>query len=170
MKIEEIENPNAKKLKITPLKYNSDDLDTSIPFPLPQSFSWFFMLVGKPSSGKTTMLMSLIGQRNRAYNQKYDKILVFSPSIFGGNLKKNPLDSLPDEQKFTDLDNLEEEVQKIYGTEDRVLFILDDIQAEIKGESSADIHDGIIEERLCRIVRAEVGPRGQPRPARERKA
>lgn len=134
MKLSEVENPNAKRLKITPLKYSSDELDTSIPHPLPQNFSWFFMLVGKPRSGKTTLLYSLIAKRNRAYNRKFDKVLVFSPSIFGGNIKENPLDSLPEDQKFTDLDDLEEEIQKIYGTDERVLFILDDIQAEIRGE------------------------------------
>jgi GTPase SAR1 family protein len=134
MKVEEIENPNAKRLKITPLKYTSDDIDSSIPHPLPQSFSWFFMLVGKPRSGKTTLLFNLIAKRYKGYNQKFDKVLVFSPSIFGGNLKENPLDNLPEENKFISLDSLEEEVQKIYGTDDRVLFILDDIQAEIKGD------------------------------------
>ena len=134
MQIQEVENPNNSKLKIKAIKYASDDLDDSIPFPLPQNFSWFMYLVGKPKSGKTTFLLSLIAKRGKFYNKKFDLIYVFSPSIFSGNLKDNPLDALPEEQKHTDLDKLEEVVQRIYGSDQRVLFIFDDIQHFLKGE------------------------------------
>ena len=61
-------------------------------------------------------------------------IYVFSPSIFSGNLRDNPLDALPEEQKHLDLDKLDEVIQKIYGSDQRILFIFDDIQHFLKGE------------------------------------
>jgi hypothetical protein len=135
MEIQEIENPNNKKLKIKPVKYTSDDIDDTIPYPLPQTFAWMMYLVGRPKSGKTVFLLNLIAKRGKFYNKKFDLIYVFSPSIFSGNLKDNPLDALPPDQKHTDLDKLEEVIQQIYGSDQRVLFIFDDIQHFLKGEN-----------------------------------
>jgi hypothetical protein len=131
MKITEVVNPNSKKLKITGIKYSSDEVDSSIPYPLPQSFSFCMMLCGKPKSGKSTMLINLISKRNRFYNQKFDKIFVFSPSLFSGNLVENPFNDLPEEQKHLDLDELSTVIESIYGSHERCLFIFDDVQGEM---------------------------------------
>lgn len=133
MSIHEIENPNSTKLKISGIKYASDAIDDSIPKPLPQGV-FFWLLIGKAGSGKTTFLLNLLAKKGRFYNRKFDKVFVFSPSIFSGNLKDNPFDELPDEQKHLDLDDLEKVIESIYATDDKVLMILDDIQAEIRGE------------------------------------
>jgi len=134
LNIQEIPNPNAKKMKISGIKYSSDDIDSSIPYPLPQSFSFCFLLCGKPKSGKSTMLINLLTKRGKFYNQKFDKIFVFSPSLFSGNLIDNPFDALPDEQKYRDLDDIDKVIESIYGTHERCLFVLDDVQSELKGE------------------------------------
>ena len=132
--VTEIENPNNNKLKISGIKYSSDAIDASIPYPLPQGV--FFMgLFGKPGSGKTTFLINLLAKKGRFYNQKFDKVIVFSPSIFGGNLKNNPFDALPEDQKYTDLDKLDEVIADIYGTDEKVCMVFDDVQAELKGET-----------------------------------
>lgn len=131
--ITEEENPNSKKLKITGIKYSSDIIDESIPKPLPNGV-FFMLLVGKPKSGKTTFLINLLAKRGRFYNKKFDKIYVFSPSIFGGNLEDNIFDSLPEEQKYKDLDDLDDIISEIYGGTEKILMILDDVQAELKGD------------------------------------
>lgn len=131
--IKEIENPNAKKLKISGIKYSSDIEDDTIPYPLPQGV-FFMLLVGKPKSGKTTFLINLLARKNKFYNQKFDKVFIFSPSIFSGNLSENPFDDLPDEQKHLDLDELESIIETIYGTDDKICMIFDDVQSEFKGD------------------------------------
>ena len=85
MTIHEIENPNSSKLKISGIKYASDAIDDSIPKPLPQGV-FFWMLIGKAGSGKTTFLLNLLAKKGRFYNRKFDKVFVFSPSIFSGKL------------------------------------------------------------------------------------
>ena len=130
--VKEIENPNNNKLKITGIKYSSDIIDASIPYPLPQGV--FFMgLFGKPKSGKTTFLINLLAKKNRFYNQKFDLIHIFSPSIFSGNLKNNPFDALPESQKHTDVSELDEIVSELYGSDDKVCLVFDDVQAELTG-------------------------------------
>ena len=132
--VKEIENPNNKKLKISGIKYSSDSIDASIPYPLPQG-CFFFGLFGKPGSGKTTFLINLLAKKGRFYNQKFDKVFIFSPSIFSGNLKNNPFDALPEDQKHTDLDKLDEVIADIYGSDEKVCMVFDDVQAELRGET-----------------------------------
>ena len=139
--IKEIPNPNAKKMKITGIKYSSDDIDSSIPYPLPQSFSFCMLLCGKPKSGKSTMLINLLTKRGKFYNQKFDQIFVFSPSLFSGNLVNNPFDILPDDQKFTSLDEIDTVIESIYGSDQRCLFVLDDVQSELRGETLNTVLD-----------------------------
>ena len=80
--------------------------------------------------------------------------------------ERNNIDGFGDLRALEGLRTCDERVRDKQQTENPVPHRL---EAEIKGEGSADIHHSIIEERLCRIVRAEVGPRRQTRPARERK-
>lgn len=131
--VKEVKNPNHKDLEIKGIKYSSDALDITIPKPLPQGV-FFMMLCGKPKSGKTTFLINLLARKNKFYNKKFDKVFVFSPSIFSGNLEENPFDKLPEHQKHRDLDSLDEIIQSLYGSDEKILFILDDIQSEIKGK------------------------------------
>jgi hypothetical protein len=131
--IKEIENPNNHRLQIKPLKYKSDDIDESIPKPLSQCYTYFYYFASKPKGGKTTLLCNLL-MKGGAYYRKFDKIYVFSSSLFNGNLVKSIFDDLPDDQKFEHLDELQDVIDDVKKTDDRTLFIFDDIQAEIKGE------------------------------------
>ena len=68
-------------IKISKFKFNCDEIDKSIPNPLPQNLNHFMMIVGKPGSSKTTLLLNLICKRGKMYNKKFDRIYLFSPSL-----------------------------------------------------------------------------------------
>ena len=45
---------------ISKFKFNCDEIDKSIPNPLPQNLNHFMMIVGKPGSSKTTLLLNMV--------------------------------------------------------------------------------------------------------------
>ena len=59
---------------LSKFKFNCDECDKSIPDPLPQNLNHFMMIVGKPGSSKTTLLLNLICKRGKMYNKKFDKV------------------------------------------------------------------------------------------------
>ena len=79
MRIHEIEDENH--IKISKFKFNCDEIDPSVPKPLPQNLNHFFLICGKPGSSKTTLLMNMIAKRGKMYNKKYDQVYLFSPSL-----------------------------------------------------------------------------------------
>ncbi len=48
---------------LSEFKFNCDAVDKSIPDPLPQNLNHFLLIVGKPGSSKTTLLMNMICKR-----------------------------------------------------------------------------------------------------------
>ena len=66
---------------LSKFKFNCDEVDKSIPAPLPQNLNHFLLIVGKPGSSKTTLLMNMICKRGKMYNKKFDRIYLFSPSL-----------------------------------------------------------------------------------------
>ena len=54
---------------------------------------FFMVVVGKPGSGKTTVVEKLV---NETYKNKFDQILVVSPSV-----KKNKIEAKPDDKTDT---------------------------------------------------------------------
>ena len=71
----------ADSIVLSKFKFNCDEIDKSIPDPLPQNLNHFLMIVGKPGSSKTTLLLNLICKRGRMYNKKFDRVYLFSPSL-----------------------------------------------------------------------------------------
>lgn len=134
LRITEIE-PD-KKLCISKFKFSCDEIDESIPLPLPQMLNFFMLICGRPGSGKTTLILNLIAKRGKMYNKKFDRIFVFSPSLL--TLDDNPFEDLPEEQTSTELTEeiLESSLALINGTGEKVLFILDDVVNDIKRTSS----------------------------------
>lgn len=134
LRITEIE-PD-KRLNISKFKFSCDEIDDSIPLPLPQMLNFFMLICGRPGSGKTTLILNLIAKRGKMYNKKFDKIFVFSPSLM--TLADNPFEDLPPEQTDTELteENLEQSLELIKDTGEKVLFILDDVVNDIKRTSS----------------------------------
>jgi DNA polymerase III delta prime subunit len=125
-----------KKIRLSKFEFSCDELDESIPLPLPQMLNFFMLICGRPGSGKTTLILNLIAKRGKMYNKKFDKVFVFSPSLM--TLKNNPFEDLPEEQTATELTEelLENSLALIKDTGEKCLFILDDVVNDIKRTTS----------------------------------
>tara|TARA_R110002096_G_scaffold29422_5_gene88518 strand:+ start:2067 stop:2831 length:765 start_codon:yes stop_codon:yes gene_type:complete len=134
IRINEIEPDN--KIVLSKFKFSCDEVDDSIPLPLPQMLNFFMLICGRPGSGKTTLILNLVAKRGKLYNKKFDKIFVFSPSLM--TLESNPFEDLPEEQTATELTEelLESSLALIKDSGDKCLFILDDVVNDIKRTSS----------------------------------
>ena len=126
------ETPADEKIKISKFNFSCDDIDESIPKPLPQILNFFMLVCGRPGSGKTSLILNLICKRGKMFNKKFDKVYVFSPSLL--TMKDEPFGELPDDQVHTELsiDNFQKALDDINGTGDKILFILDDVVNDMK--------------------------------------
>tara|TARA_R110002050_G_scaffold109648_1_gene220732 strand:- start:325 stop:1092 length:768 start_codon:yes stop_codon:yes gene_type:complete len=130
-----------KKINITKFKFSCDDVDSSIPKPLPQKGGFALCLIGKPGSGKTTLILSLLCKNGKAFNKKFDRVFLFSPSL--GTMSEDPFELLPDDQKFHDVDlnNLEYVLDDIADSGEKVLLIFDDVISDIRGKGRGEIEN-----------------------------
>ena len=133
LKIGEI--PPEKDIKISKFGFSCDDIDPTIPKPLPRALNFFLLIAGKAGSGKTTLILNLLCKRGKNYNRKFDRVYIFSPSLI--TLKDDPFSELPDDQKFSELDEetLENVLEEIRDSGDKVLFIMDDVVNDIRKSS-----------------------------------
>lgn len=135
------EEEYEKKINISKFDFSCDDEDCSIPEPLPRK-SFSMLIIGKPGMGKTNLLLNLITKSGKAFNRKFDKVFIFSPSL--STIKgDDPFELIPDEQKFKEanLDNLENVLEQIDNTGEKVLLILDDVIADVRGKGKAEIEN-----------------------------
>ena len=126
------EKENEKKITLSKFNFSCDDIDDSIPKPLPQTLNFFMLIAGKPASGKTSLILNLVAKNNKCYNKKFDKIYIFSPSLT--TIRDSPFDDLPEDQVYNelteeDLINVQEEIKD---TGEHILFILDDVVNDMK--------------------------------------
>jgi len=130
LNIKEVEN--EKKIVLSKFDFSCDDIDESIPKPLPQTLNFFMLISGKPASGKTSLILNLIAKNNKCYNKKFDKIYIFSPSLT--TIKNSPFDDIPEDQIFQELsvETLLQAQTDIANTGEKVLFILDDVVNDMK--------------------------------------
>lgn len=121
-----------KKITLKKFDFSCDDLDLSIPAPLPQALNFFALISGKPGSGKSSLILNLLCKRGKIYNKKFDRIYLFSPSL--ATMKGNPFEDLPDEQKYDELDVeiIEGVLDEIADSGEKVLFILDDVVNDLQ--------------------------------------
>ena len=56
--IKEVEND--KKIVLSKFDFSCDDIDETIPKPLPQTLNFFMLISGKPASGKTSLILNLV--------------------------------------------------------------------------------------------------------------
>ena len=113
--------------EFTPIQFNCDDIlskDIKQPFP---NKSFFWIICGKPGSGKTNLLINSLTAtgKNKVYNKVFDKIIYVCPSNSRKSIKNNPFDDLPEDQQFEKFD--EDVVAKI-----------ESIRAEFDGKSKID--------------------------------
>ena len=130
LNITEIEE--EKKIVLSRFDFSCDDIDESIPKPLPQTLNFFMLISGKPASGKTSLILNLIAKKHKCYNQRFNRIYIFSPSLT--TIKNSPFDDIPEDQIFQELsvETLLKAQSDIANTGEKVLFILDDVVNDMK--------------------------------------
>jgi len=143
-RIKEIEYETP--INITKYNFSCDDEDKSIPEPLPRK-SFSMLICGKPASGKTNLLLCLLTKKGRAFNRKFDKVFIVSPSL-STIADDDPFEMIPEEQKFEDasFDTLEEITESIKDSGEKVLIVLDDCIADLRGRGNA-----MVENKLQKI-------------------
>lgn len=128
-------------INISKFKFTCDDADDTIPKPLPQQGGFAMLIIGKPRSGKTNLLLNLTTKAHKNFNRKFDKVYLFSPSV--NTMENDPFELLPDEQKFETAtqDNLLSVLSEIKDTGEKVLMILDDCISDIRGKGKSEIEN-----------------------------
>tara|TARA_R100000655_G_scaffold32115_1_gene63904 strand:- start:1565 stop:2341 length:777 start_codon:yes stop_codon:yes gene_type:complete len=128
-------------INISKFKFTCDDADSSIPQPLPQQGGFAMLIVGKPRSGKTNLLLNLTTKSHKNFNRKFDRVFLISPSV--NTMENDPFELLPDDQKFevATESNINSILDTIRDTGDKVLLILDDCISDIRGKGKSDIEN-----------------------------
>lgn len=135
------EEEYEKKIIVNKFDFSCDEDDMSIPEPLPRK-SFSMLIIGKPGQGKTNLVLNLLTKKGKAFNRKFDKVFIFSPSLT--TIKgDDPFELIPDNQKFTEasFDNIENFLGQIEDTGEKVLLILDDVIADIRGKGRAEVEN-----------------------------
>ena len=123
-----------KKIVVSGQKFSCDDVDCSIPAPLPQKGGFAMLIVGKPGMGKTSLIISLICKQGKCFNRKFDRVFIWSPSLI--TMDEDPFELVPSEQKFEEatFENISQVLDDIKGSGEKILFIMDDVIADIRGK------------------------------------
>ncbi len=98
----------------------------------------FTLFLGKAGSGKSSLLIGLLGSKT-GFRKVYNQIFLFCPPNSRQSIKNSFWDKLPDEQIYDELnlDNLQQvydEAQKNALEGMKTLIILDDVQKYLKGK------------------------------------
>ena len=135
------EKEYEKQINITKHDFTCDDIDDSIPKPLPQKGGFGLLIVGKPGMGKTTLILSLVCKANKAFNRKFDRVYLWSPSLV--TMTNDPFELIPEDQKFTEVtsENLMGVLDEIKDSGEKILFIMDDVIADIRGKGKGEVEN-----------------------------
>ena len=130
-----------KKIVISGTKFSCDDVDDSIPEPLPKKGGFAMIVVGRPGYGKTSLINSLLCKSGKNFNRKMDRVFIWSPSMI--TMEGDPYEMIPDDQKFEEatLENIQAVLDEIKDSGDKILFIFDDVIADIRGKGKGDIEN-----------------------------
>ena len=130
-----------KKIIISGTKFSCDDEDDTIPAPLPKKGGFAFIIVGRPGYGKTSLINSLVCKSGKNFNRKFDRVFVWSPSMI--TMEGDPYEMIPDEQKFEEatLENIQGVLDEVKDSGEKVLFIFDDVIADIRGKGKGQIEN-----------------------------
>jgi len=130
-----------KKINISATKFSCDDVDDSIPKPLPQKGGFAMLIVGRPGYGKTSLINSLVCKSGKCFNRKFDRVFIWSPSMI--TMEGDPYEMVPEEQKFEEatLENIQGVLDEIKDSGEKVLFIFDDVIADVRGKGKGQIEN-----------------------------
>jgi len=135
------EEEYEKKIVIRKFDFSCDDEDCKIPEPLPRK-SFSMLICGLPGQGKTNLILALTTIQNKAFNKRFDRLFIISPSLT--TIKgDDPFELIPDNQKFKEatLDNLDNILGQIDNSGEKVLLILDDVISDVRGKGKGDIEN-----------------------------
>lgn len=94
--------------------------------------SFFLLIIGKPGTGKTTLIEEMLLNDN-IFNSRFNHVIVFSPNLFPNlnlELEKNYFKSFELDVLFNILNNFSEKSQN--SEYKNILIIFDDMIADIK--------------------------------------
>ena len=129
------EHEYDKKINISATKFSCDDVDDTIPKPLPQRGGFAMLIVGRPGYGKTSLINSLVCKSGKCFNRKFDRVFIWSPSMI--TMEGDPYELVPPEQKFEEatFENIQGVLDEIKDTGEKILFIFDDvICSDVRGK------------------------------------
>jgi GTPase SAR1 family protein len=102
----------------------------------------FLCVIGRPGSGKTSLSISLITQKEpKFYKKTHHKILILMPQNSINSLKKNPFKQLPPENFYEELNDstisdIYDRVNGYSQDNKKTLLFVDDMTADLKKSKS----------------------------------
>ena len=105
----------------------------------------FLCVIGRPGSGKTSLTISLITQKNpKIYRKTHHHILVLMPQNSISSLKKNPFKVLPEENFYNELNessitDLFNRIDSYSKDGEKTLLFIDDMTADFKKSKNIEI-------------------------------
>jgi Ca2+-binding EF-hand superfamily protein len=111
------------------------------------------LLIGKPGSGKTSLLYSFFkkGGKGRIFKKVFHNIYLFMPENSRSSLKDNIFDKLPDDKKYSELtyENLDDVMNRIKGTDldENNCIIFDDMGAFLKNNDTRKLFKELVYNR-----------------------
>ena len=128
-----------KPIIVNKFAFTCDDSDDTIPKPLPQQGGFAMLIMGKPRSGKTNLLLNLTTKAHKNFNRKFDRVFLISPSVH--TIEDDPFELLPEDQKYehATLENVQSILDTIKDSGEKVLLILDDCISDIRGKGKSNI-------------------------------
>lgn len=108
------------------------------------------LLIGKPRSGKTSMLYSLF-KNKKLFAKVFHTIYIFQPSASRGSMKDDIFSQLPADQLFEELtlDNLQSVLERIKSApfEENHCIVFDDMTAYLKNKTTLQMLKELIYNR-----------------------
>ena len=99
----------------------------------------FTALIGKPGSGKTSLLISWLLNKN-IFKKMFHHVIIIMPSCSIGSIKKNPFKDHPEDKIYNELtlENITKILERIHASSkegESTLLIMDDVGASLKNNS-----------------------------------
>jgi|GEM_PF-3546549 len=112
--------------------FSVDNHKADVPEPLPRALNFAWLVNGPPGSGKSNFILNLLCRPFQYYNRQFDRVFLISPSQ--KSTAKDYWQSLPEDQRYYEFNEevLQEILDEIAESGDKVLIILDDVVAQLK--------------------------------------
>jgi len=137
----EIKKNKKLKLKIPTFTCDGSINDNLNNYDMLQNLNGFkfTILIGKPGSGKTSLLVSWLTSKGskKIFRKVFDHVIAVMPSSSRASMKKNIFKNHPTEKLFDELDlstinNIENMLSNSSSEKETTLLILDDVGASLK--------------------------------------